>query len=151
MSIVLSSRVEGDFAAFDTMDRDECIETWRKQFGQEPPKYVSVQFMRRALVYVAQVKAHGGLSPAARRALERSLNDVRKSNGKAGSAPPVPSLSLRPGTHLVREWNGRSYQVEVLDDGFRMDGRQYRSLTEIARKITGAHWSGPRFFGLKTS
>ncbi|PHP66741.1 hypothetical protein CSC94_11555 [Zhengella mangrovi] len=151
MRTVLSSGVEGDFAAFDTMDRDECIERWRKQFGREPPKYVSVQFMRRALVYEAQVKAEGGLSPAVRTALERSLNDVRKSNGKAGSALPVPSQLLRPGTHLVREWNGRSYQVEVLDDGFRMDGRQYRSLTEIARKITGAHWSGPRFFGLKTS
>ena len=151
MRTVLSSWVEGDFAAFDTMDRDKCIETWRKRFGREPPKYVSVQFMRRALVYEAQVKAQGGLSPAVRTALERSMNDVRKSNGKAGSAPPVPSLSLRPGTHLVREWNGRSYQVEVLDDGFRMDGKRYRSLTEIARKITGAHWSGPRFFGLKTS
>ena len=151
MRTVLSSWVEGDFAALDASDRDECIERWRVQFGREPPKYVSVQFMRRALVHEAQVKAHGGLSPAVRRALDRSLNDVRKSNGKAGSAPPVPSLSLRPGTHLVREWNGRSYQVEVLDDGFRMDGKRYRSLTEIARKITGAHWSGPRFFGLKTS
>ena len=148
MRTVLSSWVEGDFAAFDTMDRDKCIETWRKRFGREPPKYVSVQFMRRALVYEAQVKAQGGLSPAVRTALERSMNDVRKSNGKAGSGPPVPSQLLRPGTQLFREWNGRSYQVEVLDNGFRMDGKTYRSLTATARKITGAHWSGPRFFGV---
>lgn len=55
---------------------------------------------------------------------------------------------MRPGTHLVREWNGRTYQVEVLENGFRLDGKYYRSLSAIARKITGAHWSGPRFFGM---
>jgi hypothetical protein len=67
------------------------------------------------------------------------------------SALPASSLTLRPGTHLVCEWNGRSYQVEVLDDGFQMDGKSYRSLSAIARKITGAHWSGLRFFGLDAS
>jgi Protein of unknown function (DUF2924) len=138
-------------AAFESLARDECIEGWRKQFGREPPKYVSVQFMRRALTYEAQVKTHGGHSPTVRRALERSLKAVRKPNGKAGSAPPASSLSLRSGTHLVRKWNGRSYQVEVLEDGFQMDGKRYRSLSAIARKITGAHWSGPRFFGLDAS
>lgn len=56
--------------------------------------------------------------------------------------------TLSAGHHLVREWNGRTYQVEVLDKGFRMDGKTHRSLSAIARKITGAEWSGPRFFGL---
>lgn len=151
MNSALSYRIDGDVAAFDALDRDECIEAWRKQFGREPPKYVSVQFMRRALAYEAQVKAHGGHSPAVRRALKRSLKDVRKPKGKVGSALPASSLTLRPGTHLVREWNGRSYQVEALENGFQMDGKRYRSLSSIARKITGAHWSGPRFFGLDAS
>lgn len=63
--------------------------------------------------------------------------------------PPRPAqVLLRPGTHLVREWNGRVYQVEVLEDGFRMDGKVYRSLSALARTITGTRWSGPRFFGL---
>ncbi len=57
--------------------------------------------------------------------------------------------AAKPGTQYVREWNGRTYQVEVLEQGFRMDGREYGSLTAIAKKITGANWSGPRFFGLK--
>jgi len=147
----MSSMIAGDVAAFEALDRDACIAAWRKQFGQEPPKFVSVQFMRRALAYEAQVKARGGHSPAVRRALERSLKDDRKPNGKVRPALPASSVALRPGTHLVREWNGRSYQVEVLEDGFRMDGKQYRSLSSIARKITGAHWSGPRFFGLDAS
>ena len=64
--------------------------------------------------------------------------------------PRAPNLiSLRSaGTHLVREWNGRTYQVEVLDNGYRFDGKTYPSLTTIAKRITGTHWSGPRFFGL---
>lgn len=151
MNSVLSSMVGGDVAGFETLDRDACVEAWRKQYGQEPPKYVSVQFMRRALAYEVQVKAHGGHSPAVRRALKQSLKDVRKPNDKARSAQPASPLVLRAGTHLVREWNGRSYQVEVLEDGFQMDGKRYRSLSAIARKITGVHWSGPRFFGLNAS
>ena len=151
MNSALSSMIKGDVAAFETLDRDECIEAWLKHFRREPPKYVSVQFMRRALAYEAQAKAQGGHSPVVRRALERSLKNVRKSNGKAKSALPASSLTLRPGTHLVREWNGRSYQVEVVEDGFLMDGKRYRSLSAIARKITSAHWSGPRFFGLGAS
>lgn len=151
MNSALSCMIGGDVIALDALDREECIEVWRKQFGREPPKYVSVQLMCRALAYELQVEAHGGHSPAVRRALERSLNDGRKPNGKARSALPASSLTLRPGTHLVREWNGRSYQVEVLKNGFQMDGKEYRSLSSIARKITGAHWSGPRFFGLDAS
>jgi hypothetical protein len=148
---VSSSVIGIDITTFETLSRDKCIEAWRKQFRREPPKYVSVQFMRRALAYEAQVKASGGHSTAVRRVLERSLKDPRKPNGKARLALPASTLTLRPGTHLVREWNGRSYQVEVLETGFRMDGKQYRSLSAIARKITGAHWSGPRFFGLDAS
>ncbi|WP_349363822.1 MAG: DUF2924 domain-containing protein [Roseitalea porphyridii] len=151
MNSALSSVIGGDVAAFESLGRDECIEAWRKQFGREPPKYVSVQFMRRALAYEVQVKAQGGHSPAVRRALQKSLKGVRRPNCKTRSDLPASSLTLRPGAHLVREWNGRHYQVEVLEEGFQMDGKRYRSLSAIARKITGAHWSGPRFFGLDAS
>ena len=143
--------VEGngpDIAAIEALGREHCVLAWRKQFGHEPPRHVSVQFMRRVLAYEAQVKTQGGHSTAVRKALERSLKTFRTSEGTVRATASAPSSALRPGTHLVREWNGRSYQVEVLEDGFRMDGRHYRSLSAIARKITGAHWSGPRFFGL---
>lgn len=119
---------------------------WVRQFGQIPPKHVSVQFMRKALAYEAQVKQLGGHSNAVRRALQAALKNTAK--GGVRVSPTPAHAQLRPGTHLVREWNGRSYQVEVLDEGYCMDGKTYRSLTAIARKITGAHWSGPRFFGV---
>ena len=65
-----------------------------------------------------------------------------------GDQAAAPAGSVSAGTHLVREWNGRTYQVEVIDNGYRFDGKTYPSLTTIAKRITGTHWSGPRFFGL---
>jgi hypothetical protein len=65
--------------------------------------------------------------------------------GDVRGAAAAPAIGA--GAHLVREWNGRTYRVEVLADGYRMDGRAYRSLSAIARRITGTAWSGPRFFG----
>ena len=69
-------------------------------------------------------------------------------NGTPGNGAAAPAGSVSAGTHLVREWNGRTYQVEVLDNGYRFDGKTYPSLTAITKRITGTHWSGPRFFGL---
>ena len=69
-------------------------------------------------------------------------------NGTPGNGAAAPAGSVSAGTHLVREWNGRTYQVEVLDSGYRFDGKTYPSLTAITKRITGTHWSGPRFFGL---
>ncbi|GAB1581083.1 DUF2924 domain-containing protein [Phyllobacterium phragmitis] len=139
-----------EVSAFETLSRDECIACWTAEFGREPPKYTSVQFMRQALAYEAQVKAFGGHSTAVRRVLKSALKGKRKSSRKGGAIAAVPALSLRPGAHLVREWNGRTYQVEILEGGFRLDGKDYGSLSAIARKITGTYWSGPRFFGLVT-
>ncbi|GAB5506418.1 MAG: hypothetical protein Rhirs2KO_15810 [Rhizobiaceae bacterium] len=126
------------------LNRETCLTAWLSQFGHPPPKHVSVQFMRKALAYEIQVKHFGGHSKAVRRTLQVALKDSATARAGVSSKPAL----LRRGTHLVREWNGRSYQVEVLDEGFCMDGKTYRSLTAIARKITGAHWSGPRFFGV---
>lgn len=138
-----------DWTAFETLTREMCIEQWERQFGREPPKYTAVQFMRSALAYEAQLEAHGGHPAAVRKALTAALKQDQKPAWTTGTRKTSPSETvLRPGTHLVREWNGRTYQVEVLDDGFQLDGKRYLSLSAIARKITGAHWSGPRFFGL---
>ena len=67
---------------------------------------------------------------------------------RRGNQPLIQVPALRPGTRLVREWNGRTHVVDVSEDGFVFDGKTYRSLSAIAKRITGAHWSGPRFFGL---
>ena len=135
----------------DTLDREACLRRWKKQFDHNAPKYVSVEFMRRVFAHEAQVAAFGGHSRAVRNVLKACLKENetgRVSKAVAGAVTMPSPATLRPGSHLVREWNGRSYRVEVMADGFRMDGKNYGSLTAIARKITGTVWSGPRFFGL---
>ena len=113
---------------------------WEQTFGAAPPSSLSRIFMRRVLLHERQCRTHGGLSAATRRALAAMANET------PGNAAPAESVSA--GTHLVREWNGRTYQVEVVDNGYRFDGKTYPSLTAITKRITGTHWSGPRFFGL---
>ncbi len=135
-----------ELEAIMLLERRECIDRWVRRFGHLPPKHVSVQFMRKVLAYEEQVRRFGGHSSAIRSALKAALKEAKPRRELVSARTPL--VQLRPGTHLLREWNGRTYQVEVLNDGFRLDGKHYRSLTAIARKITGAHWSGPRFFGL---
>ncbi|MEP2707680.1 MAG: DUF2924 domain-containing protein [Roseibium sp.] len=120
-------------------DRENAIRDWTARFGRRPPKSLSTLFMRRALSFEHQCTR----SPALKR-ISKSLQKDFKTVLKTGS--PHSGLSL--GTHLVRQWNGRTYQIEVTSDGFVLDDKSYRSLSAIAKTITGAHWSGPRFFGL---
>jgi hypothetical protein len=121
----------------DTLDRPHCISRWRVVFGRPPPKYLSPQFMKRVLIWETQNRAFGGVSAKTARRLKQ-----------IASVNPVLATA-KPGSRLVREWNGRTYQVDVIDGGYVMDGRTWRSLSAIARHITGAHWSGPRFFGVQ--
>lgn len=106
---------------------------------------MSREFLRRAIAYKLQEKANGGLKPATKRKLT-SLVSEYEARGKI----TLPSSPLyKPGTKLIREWQGKTHGVIVLDNGFEYDGEGYRSLSAIARKITGARWSGPRFFGVR--
>lgn len=109
-------------------------------FGAPPPPYLSVAFMQKAIAHERQCKRAGGLPAATRRALLQ----IAAGEDVAAAAP----AKLTSGARLVREWNGRSYLVDVVEGGFRMDGRIWPSLSAIAKHITGTTWSGPRFFGL---
>lgn len=122
--------------AIHSADRPYCLERWREVFGRSPPKHLSPRFIKRVLIWEVQCRMLGGV-PAK---TERALKSIA-----AGKSPPV---NVKPGAHLIREWNGRTYQVEVTEDGFVMDGKNYKSLSAIAHRITGTQWSGPRFFGL---
>ena len=127
--------------ASDTaVSRADLLEQWEEAFGQAPPLYLSTPFMSKALAYQAQCKRAGGLSAQTRRAL------LQIASGK--SVQDVPMNPNKVGTHYVREWNGRTYQVAVVKGGYEMDGRLWPSLSAIAKHITGTTWSGPRFFGL---
>lgn len=97
--------------------------------------------MEKAAAHETQCKALGGLSAGIHSVLRQALK------GKAAVARQTQTLNA--GAHLVREWNGRTYKVTVTSHGFELEGRQFKSLSAIARQITGTAWSGPRFFGLK--
>ena len=130
----------GRNVVLDGLDFASLRRVWEQTFGATPPSSLSRIFMRRVLLHERQCRTHGGLSAATRRVLAAMANETPSSGAPAGS--------VSAGTHLVREWNGRTYQVEILDSGYRFDGKTYPSLTAITKRITGTHWSGPRFFGL---
>ena len=108
-----------------------------------PPPGLSRDLLIRALAYKLQERAHGNPSLALRRRLRTLAGAFDK-----GGASFDPGVVPKTGTTLVRQWRGHTHTVLVGEDGFDYEGRRYRSLTVIAERITGAHWSGPRFFGL---
>ncbi|QTD56912.1 DUF2924 domain-containing protein [Parasphingorhabdus cellanae] len=117
---------------------------WRDTFKSPAPD-IGPDLLRRGIANRLQERMHGSLTGATKREIER----LRKRVERTGKASHMHAISLKTGTRLVRSWNGKSYHVLVCDNGFEFEGRQYSSLSHIARAITGAHWSGPRFFGLK--
>ena len=139
--------VAEELAAIPDFPRAELIELWTAAYGCPSPKGFSRRLLEYAAAYHVQTRAYGGPSPALRRKLRRLVGSNYRD--KSASTPrTIVSKTLPPGTRLVREWHGRPYTVEVLESGFLCDGQRYRSLSEVARAITGARWSGPRFFGL---
>jgi hypothetical protein len=122
---------------------DELRREWRRVYHREPPR-LSRDLLARGIGYRLQELQHGGLNKSTRRKL-KTLTKMFRTEGRVA---PDPGLSLKPGARLVREWHGRTHSVTVTEDGFEYAGLTYPSLTKIAKKITGAHWSGPRFFGL---
>lgn len=128
------------------LSREQLIKDWRQTHKQCPPKGISRRLLEFSAAYHLQAKTYGGLKPNIRRKLRQPTKQAKK---------PTPSPSivkksdrLSPGTKLLREWHGDTYTVEVVDIGFVYGGQTYKSLSEIARTITGTRWSGPRFFGL---
>jgi hypothetical protein len=130
-------------ARLNDLTLDELRAEWRRLYRSAPPR-LSQDLMRRAIAYRIQEKAFGGLSAASKRKLKDHATQIEIT----GRVKPDPRPVVRSGARLVREWNGRTYTVTVTEDGFGYGGKTYRSLTKVARVITGAHWSGPRFFGL---
>jgi Protein of unknown function (DUF2924) len=117
---------------------------WRQRLGS-PPRFASTELTRLWLAWELQARARGGYDPATR----RRLKQLRKSSN-AHTAPTSAAVgALKPGSMLTREWGGVTHRVMVLEEGFAWAGQTYGSLSEIATRISGTRWSGPRFFGLK--
>ena len=128
-------------AALNDLTAPQLRAEWRRLYRGQSPR-LSRDLLVRSIAYRIQELAHGGLSKATRRKI-LALTKVLQSNG---SIEPDDGPNLRPGARLVREWRGRTHTVQVTEDGFEYDGKPYSSLSKIAHVITGAHWSGPRFF-----
>ncbi len=135
-----TSDLRGELREIAGMDHAASAAALTALPGITLPSRLRVQTWRRLLAYEIQARALGGLSPKEQRAL--------KAIARGKSASDMGAAIASPGTHLVREWNGRTYRVEVTDEGYVLDGTAHRSLSAVAKRITGTAWSGPRFFGL---
>ena len=132
-------------AALSGLPTAELRARWRTSYRKAPPPCLSRDLLIRGIAYQLQAQACGGLSPATKRQL-RSLARQLAADGQTAFGG-----SLKPGARLIREWRNRTHTVIVRENGFEYNGHRYPSLTRIAWAITGAHWSGPRFFGLRAS
>ena len=119
--------------------RQELLLRWEKLNGSPAPDGLSTSLLRRGVIYDLQAKHYGGLAPAHRKTL------LQIAANKKATLP----ATMKTGARLVREWNGIAHTVDIVEGGFRYKDKTYASLTAIAKEITGTHWSGPRFFGIK--
>ena len=136
-------KLASELAGLPALDRRELVEKWQSLYGSEPPAGISNKFLIRAIAHRLQEQVWGGLKPATRRFLEKAAQD------NAPRQQILPTISIKPGTRLLREWHGVTYEVLIMENGVQCNGKRYRSLSEVARAITGTRWSGPLFFGLK--
>ncbi len=118
---------------------------WCRLYHTQPPARMTRNLLLLAVGWKMQARTLGALDAVAK----RKLRAAAAGNGKRGTGAMGSSVRLKPGTRLIREWHGEIHEIIVLETGFEWNHQHYRSLSDIAGQITGAHWSGPRFFGLR--
>jgi Protein of unknown function (DUF2924) len=134
-------KLRRELAELADASRDELIERWRWLTKREPPRYASMEFLRRAAAYAMQEREFGGLPQSAKRQLQAAARGEKLTK-------PIGQHNIKPGARLLREWHGTTHEVIVTDNGFIWEGYTYRSLSAVAQAISGVKWNGPRFFGL---
>jgi hypothetical protein len=137
---VTEESLAGELVRLQSLSRLELMVEWKRTWGRDAPINVSQNLLILAFAYRLQEQIYGGLKPhikARLRQIAAGQSDMR----------PVPQV--KSGTRLLREWHGTTHEVQVLDDGVHYRGEKYRSLSEVAKVITGSKWSGPVFFGLR--
>ena len=138
-----NAAVEQEIAGLVDQPASDLRLAWLQLYRTDPPVGLSRDLIIRTLAHQVQERIHGGAIRALGRRLQSLAGGLEK-----GDASFSPGIVLKTGTTLVRQWRGHTHTVLVREDGFEYEGQRYRSLTVIAERITGAHWSGPRFFGL---
>ena len=145
------SRLDDKLAGLAILSPAQLRAEWQRLYRVPAPR-ISADLLIRGIAWQLQERALGGLARAATRELKRlALKAGGDAVGKVMPPAPAVAADFRPGTTLMRSWGDRNWSVLITEDGLVFEGRQYESLSKIAREITGAHWSGPRFFGLKTA
>jgi len=139
----MTDSIAAQVAALPKTPTPELKQMWRELFDREPPGF-SRNYLISRLAYRIQELAYGGLKPATRAKLNTLSDalDPKAARKRVVNGPVV-------GTQLIREWRGVEQKVTVLADGFEWEGRRYKSLSAVARAITGTRWNGPVFFGLR--
>jgi hypothetical protein len=141
--------IAAELSRLEALTNFELRSEWRRLHGMQPPKSLSRDLLLRGITYKIQERAFGGLSKSVLRKLSGAMSEASLDADRKAPCVKAPRVSVKVGTRLVREWNGQTHTVLVHTDGVEWRGKRYRSLSVVAREITGAHWSGPRFFGLE--
>jgi hypothetical protein len=138
--------VSGEIAKLPSFSRKQLLDLWLKLYGRAAPPGIRRELMVPFLAYRMQEKAYGGLKPATRAQL---LRIARALESATSTTEWLSKPKIKPGTRILRQWRGETHEILVTESGYEYRAASYRSLSEIARKITGTRWSGPAFFGLK--
>jgi len=147
VSEVKSEKLAQELKDLETRGDDELKHCWRSLYGTRPPQKIHRSLLIAAVAHRMQENALGALKSSVRRHLMQAANNPASRR----LSPQLPSLRPKAGTVLVRDWGGVTHQAKVLEDGILFRSKRYKSLSEIARVITGSRWSGPLFFGLKSA
>lgn len=142
-------RVLDEIKALATATVPDLKARWTALMGRDPPRFAKRSLLTQLIAWELQARAFGGLDPVLRRCLLASGSGAKAAGEQGGGA--ALTTALRPGVKLIRSWKGVMHHVTVVDGGFAWQGKAYKSLSVIAREITGTSWSGPVFFGLKKS
>lgn len=142
---LLSEHVSTQIAGLAGLNKQQLSSLWREEFGKEIPPHLRKPLIVSVLCYRIQEKEFGGLSHAARKRLREIAASLAHSKRARVRADPA----IEVGSRLVRSWHGEVHEVNVTEAGFEYRGKSYRTLSKIAREITGTQWSGPLFFGTR--
>ena len=141
----LHDNIRKQLAKLPSFTREQLLELWQQLHRRAAPRGIRRELMVPFLAYKIQENAYGGLKPSTRTQLRRIAIDFEKSDA---SPEFKVQRKLKAGTRIIQEWHGQTHEVIVTESGYEYGGGGYRSLSEVARKITGARWSGPAFFRL---
>lgn len=135
--------LRGQLDSLNDQDTPALRKLWQRQYKHNPAAALSRNLLIRGNAWKLQARRFGGLPQGIKRKVQRLGEQLEN-----GTLDNQRDIQLKSGTRLVRSWHGKTYEVLVLEKGFELEGNRFKSLSAVAREITGAHWSGPRFFGL---